>query len=341
MRNLADVVAAHVAEWEIPYVELAIFGHADPVRIAAALDDLCGEVLGSRAAGALFYESSVAAVAGVELRDGRRVVVKAHQPDQPASTLAELARVQTHVAEASRLAPRPLAGPLPFANSLATIEEHDTRGVPADAHDPDVRRAIAAALHDVVELLAPLTASSRLPDHLLFARRGESPWPRPHSRLFDFEATRGGAEQIDALAATARAALSPSGRVVLGHGDWRIEHLRFAGGRVVLAHDWQSVCRCEEASFVGFAAHAFCADWSGEDPRQAPSLEEARGFVADYERARGAPFDREERSLCGAGFAYSVAYTARCGHAGGYDGRSVPGTFHHLFATHGAELLKL
>ena len=340
-RSLADVVAAHLAEWDTAFVELAIFGHQDPARISAALDDLCSEAFGSRVAGALFYQSSVTAVAGLELRDGRRVVVKAHQPDQPSSTLAELAHMQARVAEASGLAPRPLAGPLPFANGFATVEEHDERGASADAHDPDVRRAIAASLHDVVELLAPLAARSRLPRHLLFARAGNDLWPRPHSRLFDFEATRAGAEEIDALAAAARAALSPHGRAVLGHGDWRVEHLRFAGGRVVLAYDWQSICRTEEAALVGFAAHAFCADWSGSDPRQAPSLEEARAFVADYERARGAPFDREERSLCGAAFAYSVAYTARCGHAGGYDGRGTPGTFRHLLVAHGAELLKL
>jgi hypothetical protein len=307
VRTLADVVAAHVAEWGTPYVELAIFGHADAVRIAAAFDDLCGEALGSRAAGALFYQSSVAAVAGVELRDGRRVVVKAHQPDQSVSTLAELARVQAHVAEGTRLAPRPLAG------TFAVRERRrDDRGArharsAGDARDPEVRRAIAETLHGVVELLAPLVAGSRLPDHLLFARAGEALWPRPHSRLFDFEATRAGAEQIDALAAAARASLRPSGRVVLGHGDWRVEHLRFAGGRVAVAYDWQSVCRCEEPALVGFAAHAFCADWSGNDPRQAPTLEEARAFVADYESARGAPFDREERSVCAAAFAYSVA----------------------------------
>jgi len=341
MSTVEQVVAAHLAEWETPFVELAIFGHSDPARIAAALDDLCAEALGSRAAGALFYNSSIAAVAGLELCDGRRVVVKAHQPDQSASTLAELARMQAHVARAMRLAPRSLAGPLPFAHGLATIEDHDARGVAADAHDPDVRRAIAAALHDVVELLAPLVPGSRLPDHLLFARAGDALWPRPHSRLFDFEATRAGAEQIDALAAAARAALSPSGRSVLGHGDWRVEHLRFAGGRVVLAYDWQSVCRCEEAALAGFAAHAFCADWSGSDPRQAPTFAEARAFVADYEGARGAPFNGDERRLCGAAFAYSVAYTTRCGHAGGYDGRHVPGTFHHLLARHGSELLEL
>ena len=298
-RRLAEAVAAHLAEWDTPFVELAIFGHADPARIAAALDALCADAVGSRASGVLFYQSSVAAVAGLVLRDSRRVVVKAHQPDQPEAALAELARLQAHVASSAGLAPRPLAGPLPFA------------------------------------------AESRLPDHLLGVRAGDALWPRPHSRLFDFDATRRGAEDIDALAELARAALQPAGRIVLGHGDWRVEHLRFDGARVVLAYDWQSVCRCEEAALIGFAAHAFCADWSRDDPRQAPTLAEARAFVADYEGARGAPFARDERRLCGAAFAYSVAYTARCGHAGGYEGRDVPGSFHHLLAEHGDRLLTL
>jgi hypothetical protein len=340
-RGIAQVVAAHLAEWQMSFVELAIYGHADPERIATALDELCVRALGSHAAKALFYQSSVAAVTGVELHDGRRVVVKAHQPDEAERVLDELVRLQAHVAASARLAPRPLAGPLPYANGFATIEEHDTRGAAADARAPAVRRAIASSLHDGVRLLEPFVAGSRLPPHLLGVRAGDALWPRPHSRLFDFDATRRGAEEIDALAASARERLRSSGRLVVGHGDWRVEHLRFEAGRVVLAYDWQSVCRTEEAALVGFAAHAFCADWSRDDPRQAPTLEEARAFVADYERARGAPFDQAERTLCGGAFAYSVAYTTRCGHAGGYDGRGVPGTFHHLLVRHGAELLSL
>jgi hypothetical protein len=207
--------------------------------------------------------------------------------------LAEVARLQAHVAATTGLAPRPLAGPMPFAHGIATIEEHDERGVAADPHELAARRAIATALHDVVLLLEPFAADSGLPNHLLGTRAGDALWPRPHSRLFDFDATRRGAEDIDALAAQARAALAPvrPGRIVLGHGDWRAEHLRFDAGRVVLAYDWQSLCRCEEAALVGFSAHAFCADWSRDDPRQAPTLDEARAFVADYERARRAPFD--------------------------------------------------
>ena len=104
-QRLEDVVAAHLAEWQTPFVELAIYGHAEPARIAAALDELCACALGSRAAWALFYRSSIAAVAGLELRDGRRVVVKAHQPDQAEAMLEELVRLQAQVADSMRLAP--------------------------------------------------------------------------------------------------------------------------------------------------------------------------------------------------------------------------------------------
>ncbi len=89
--------------------------------------------------------------------------------------------------------------------------------------------------------------------------------------------------------------------------------------------------RCElEPSLLGTVAHAFCADWSRADHKQAPSRTEARAFIADDEAARGAPFAAAERRLCGALFTYACAYIARCGHALGRDERGKEGTFQHL-----------
>jgi hypothetical protein len=83
----------------------------------------------------------------------------------------------------------------------------------------------------------------------------------------------------------------------------------------VAAYDWDSLCHERETILLGSVAHAFTADWSIDDPRQAPSLDEARAFVADYEEARGQPFTPLERRIVSAAFTYGVAYTARCGHA--------------------------
>jgi aminoglycoside phosphotransferase (APT) family kinase protein len=133
----------------------------------------------------------------------------------------------------------------------------------------------------------------------------------------------------------------PTGRRVIGHGDWRAEHVRFEGDRPVVAFDWDSLCEAPEAALIGSTAHMFCADWSRADVAQAPTFEEAAAFVADYEAAAARKFTPRERTLCGAAFAYSVAYTARCGHAAGMDTREQPGTFQHLVSTMGERLLEL
>jgi len=132
--------------------------------------------------------------------------------------------------------------------------------------------------------------------------------------------------------------MQPVGELVIGHCDWRAEHVRFVGDRPVAAFDWDSLCKLREPFLVGFTAHAFCADWSVDRAAQAPTLDEARAFILAYEEARGRSFDAAERTGCGAAFAYSCAYTARCGHAVGQDQRRLPGTFQHLVAAHGVTL---
>jgi hypothetical protein len=116
----------------------------------------------------------------------------------------------------------------------------------------------------------------------------------------------------------------------------------FAGARPVAAFDWDSLQKRREPALVGAVAHAFCADWSrNETIAPAPTLDEARAFVAAYESARGRPFDARERRLLAGSFAYACAYTSRCGHALGQDDREVPGTFMHLLHREGSRLLTL
>ena len=139
-------------------------------------------------------------------------------------------------------------------------------------------------------------------------------WPRPHDVRFDFIGTARGAEWIDELALAALADRD-QGERVLGHADWRVEHLRFDAGRLVAVHDWQSLGVAPEPALAGYAAHSFTADWSAEPHPPVPSAEEGLAFLADYERARGGPFDETERTSARAALVYAAAYGARCEHS--------------------------
>ena len=339
--TLISAIAASIAEWDIPHVELATFGTAEPARIAGQLEAICLAALHSLPVEVLFYQSSVGTVAGVKLASGQRVVVKAHQPSTTREHLAEVVRLQSIIAAKLGLAPKVLAGPMPLGFGAAIIEEFVERGSIRNGHDAAVRAGLARSLHAIVECLSAEYQTSALQPVLMLDRRRDGLWPRPHSRLFDFNATTQGADYIDELAAQASARMVPVGRAVIGHADWRAEHVRFEGDVPSVAFDWDSLCKTREPALVGSAAHMFCSDWSLDGHVQAPTLTEASAFVGEYEAARGSPFSRDERSLCAASFVYAVAYTCRCGHAAGVDARGVPGNFQHLLASSGAGLFGL
>jgi hypothetical protein len=339
--SLTRAIAHALAEWDVPHVDLAIFGTADAGFIAAQFRELCLSTLRAPPVEILFYQASVGAVAGLELANGQRVVVKAHQPSTPRAQLEEAVRLRSMVEAKLYLAPKILAGPLPFGLGAAVVEELVDRGVIRNGHDPAVRRGLARSLHAVVECLTPMCATSTLASGWLLDAARKDLWPTPHSRLFDFDATSEGAEYIDDVAAKARARMLPVGCLVIGHTDWRAEHVRFEGDAPTVAFDWDSLQKIREPALVGSTAHMFCADWSKDGHAQAPTMEEARSFVREYEAARGRPFTAEERVLAGASFVFAVAYTCRCGHAAGVDARDVPGNFQHLLATEGEGLFEL
>ncbi len=70
-----------------------------------------------------------------------------------------------------------------------------------------------------------------------------------------------------------------------------------------------------ETEIVGIAAHSHTADWGSNKEGRVPDGDAIRAFVQDYETARGAPFNREERVSIFANAVYAIAYGARCGHS--------------------------
>jgi len=147
---------------------------------------------------------------------------------------------------------------------------------------------------------------SRLPEGQL--------WPRPHNVLFDLE--RPGADWIDERARAARAVLDAGpAPLTLIHTDFSAANVRVRDGRVVAVYDMDSVALADEVQAL--ASMAVHHTYTGDEGRWTwPSREEACAFVADYERARGAPFSAAERERMDAAAIYALGYTARAEHSG-------------------------
>ena len=309
MRGTPDVIAAQLVD--PPAIVGAVFGALSGDAIAAAVDGLCIAQLGSAVAEVEFFSASQGCVFGLALDDARRVVVKTHGPGTDVAFLSAVQAVQRRAVQAGFPAPAPLLAPTPLCAGNAIAETLLDAGILVDAHDPALRRAVASGL---VALIA--ACRGPLPPGIEagpLGRDGGQLWPQPHDARLDFGATASGAEWIDAIATRALTIRKP-GDLVIGHSDWRVEHLRIGGdGRVSATYDWDSISVAAECWFAGAAASSFTVDLERGLTR--PDPDELLAFVDDYEIARGRPFAAAERRGVHASAVYLTAYTARCEHS--------------------------
>ena len=267
-----------------------------------------------------FFAASVGALFGVSRRDGSRVAIKVHKRYEDDRYFAAVQQVQSALADAGFPAPRPLG-----RRGQATFEEWIDEGVFRDAHEPEVRRAMA---RELVRFHRLASASGIRPRRPFFPLGAEPLWPVPHNALFDFEATVAGAEWIDEIARAAKSAREiGAGEEVVGHTDWSAKHIRFDTDlRPIAVYDWDSVDTRPEPLLVGNAAGSFTYTEELEhDVFPWPDAQESLAFIKDYEAARGEPFDDEERRAAHGACVYLRAYAARCGHAFGSDVRRESG----------------
>jgi len=280
----------------------SLFGTTDPDAIWADVVTMCPE-----AVECFRFEASVGALFGLVVRGGDRVALKVHR-NANAARLAAVQEVQEHLWRHGFPCPRPLG-----VRGRATLEEWRDDGKQRDAHAPDARRLLAQLLVRLVAHTRGIRPSADLPP--FFPRPGGPLWPEPHNVLFDFEATAPGAEWIDEIARSARERRdAAAGPLVIGHHDWTAKHVRFAGIRATVVHDWDSVSVDFEPVFVGNAAAHFTYD-----VEPLPTVDEAFQFIADYERTRPSAFTRDEQAVAWAAAVYGRAYTTRCVHALGDD----------------------
>jgi hypothetical protein len=265
----------------------------------------------------------------VRLCDGRRVVVKAHRPYTSVPFLRAMQHVQRRLAAQGFPCPEPLV----LADGPVVAETLLDAGDPPDARVPAVRTLIAATLAELVHRCRDLVALDDLRRNIMSVRDGPL-WPRPHDPRFDLRAK--GGEWIDAIAAEAAPLRDAAvGDEVVGHTDWRVEHLRVADGRVSAVYDWDSLWVVREPMLVGGVAHAFTVDWARPELAGAyPTPHQALAFAADYETARGRPFTQAEWRTLRASLVWTMAYTARCEHSD-----ATPAGACAFLAAHAADLL--
>lgn len=292
-----------------------VLGTLDADEIRARVHELVPET-----AEIFEFTASVGAVFGVQLQDGSRIALKVHKRFQDDAYFAAVQLLQSALADAGFPAPRPLG-----RRPLATLEEWLDTGEYRNAHEPEVRHAMARELVRFHELA---TASGVRPRRPFFPDGEEALWPVPHNALFDFGATTAGAEWIDEIARAAkRVRDSGDGVELVGHTDWSAKHLRFDPDlQATAVYDWDSVQTDLEPLLVGNAAGSFT--YTEELPYEIfvwPSAEESLAFIDEYEAERGRPFNAGERRSVHGACVYLRAYAARCGHAYGGDVRRESG----------------
>ncbi|HEY1693180.1 MAG TPA: hypothetical protein VGG39_13525 [Polyangiaceae bacterium] len=315
VRDPVVVIREHLATWDTPFVELDVFGTDDPRAIAAAVDEFARAQLGAGVAGYLLQVASISSTHCVELDDGRRLVIKVKPPAETnpslpldRASLEAITQAQSHLAASGFPCPMPVLGPTPLARGLATVERYMADGEHRDAHDPVVRRLLAEGLAEHMAILEPLVATSALSHFQMPPGRL---FPHPHSRLFHPSDAVDDTGCVQDLARRARAiAESIASPPCLGHCDWRTEHVRFDGDRIVATYDWDSLGVLPRTRIVGVDAHGHTADWQQDAIPHLPTYDGIVGFIEDFARAATAPFTADEHRAARAWAAYWIAYSA-------------------------------
>jgi Ser/Thr protein kinase RdoA (MazF antagonist) len=267
--------------------------------------------LGSPIEDIRFRAGRIDVVWGVELKDGRAVVIKTHRPPVDPNVLRVTHDAQRLLADAGFPCAAPLAGPEEVRGQVLTAETLIDGRIP-DGRDPASRHLLADGLARHIQILR------ERPDLVRRVGRGPSwchyqagPWPVPHDTLVDFGSTRTSFEWLDTFgrrAADQILAHRDAENVVVGHADWYAGNTAVREGALVGTFDWELVADTEPV-IAGFAAACYAANSTG--PGGLSTHEEVGAFMADYDTVRTPPLTGEEQRTAAAAAAWIVAFNAR------------------------------
>jgi hypothetical protein len=296
---------------QISDTERAVHGALTLPELHKFLDAWARDRLGSAIVDVRFRAGRIDAVWGVELQDGRAVVIKAHRTPVDLEAARATIDAQRTLAAASFPCPVPLAGPDEVNGRVLTAESLIV-GARPDGRQPATRRLLADGLSRHINILAAH------PDLIRRAGAGSSwcryqggPWPVPHDTLVDFQSTVIGFEWLDAFGQRAADQIldnRTADEVVVGHADWYAGNTAVVDGRLVGVFDWELVADTE-AVIAGFTASCYASSATGSSGLSSPK--EVLAFLQDYEEVRGEPFTENGRRAAAAAAAWILAFNAR------------------------------
>jgi Ser/Thr protein kinase RdoA (MazF antagonist) len=293
-------------------VEEAIFGTTDPDAMASIVTTAAAEI-GVNVSAGEFCTVSSGCVVGLRLTDGGIVVLKAYQSHWEEAFLRAVQAAQRTASDAGYPCPAPLAGPTPLGNGWAMLESYLPDPGPSAATSTGAMTASSTGLASLMECLqeAPRQGFEAEP----FRTDEGELYPTPHSPIFDFPGSAGGAEWIDEWAQRATAIRNAADLPrLLAHLDWSANNVRWADGIVTAVYDWDSIAITSAAVAAGQAAAVWHS--TGESPDvDGPEANEVHRYIDAFAQARDSAFSAEEHEVACASALWVMAYTARCEHA--------------------------
>jgi hypothetical protein len=296
---------------QVSHTERAVHGAVTLPELHTFLDAWGLGRLGSAIADVQFRAGRIDAVWGVELQDGRAVVIKAHRTPIDLEAARATVDAQRALAAADFPCPSPLAGPDEVDGRILSAETSIV-GPRPDGRQPATRRLLADGLARHIEILRARTdLVGRAGAGPSWCRYQAGPWPVPHDSLVDFESTVAGFEWLDEFARRAADQILDNRNAdptVVGHADWYAGNTAVVDGRLVGVFDWELVADTE-AVIAGFTASCYASSATGGGGLSSP--EEVAAFLQDYEEVRGQPLSDGGRRAAAAAAAWILAFNAR------------------------------
>jgi hypothetical protein len=310
---MLDLIEAHHQRWGDSSTMVATFGAIDAEEVASWYERACVATLRSPPTRGLFFGASAGCVAGIELADGREVVIKAYQPRWRLDALQAVSAAQQRLSGAGFACPVPVLPPLQFEDVAASIDfllpDPGMRLL-----DMDEMAHSAGSLAQATSILRDEDASPWVNTHAMDRPSG-SLYPIPHNPLFDFTLKAEEAAWIDELATAALDAQNQDDTPPqMLHGDWSARNIRIVDHRLVASYDWDSLGAFRESKGVGIAAATWRSNGERNDP-PAPDSDEINRYLEAYVEVAGGSRGRKWRTAAMGSALYTLAYTARCEHS--------------------------